>query len=166
MLNACQIFSLRTAGNYKRKGTLKVIDKHGPCSQLYKDKATAVPTHAQILALDQARVDSIQSRLSKASARTDATTITAKSGEILGSGNYFVTVGLGTPKNELSLVFDTGSDLTWTQCRPCAKYCYNQSEPIFDPSKSTSYANVLCNSPECSEVSSATGNSIGLPFMH
>ena len=159
-------FFLCTAGSDKRKGTLKVIDRYGPCSQLHKDKATTAPTQAQILALDQARVDSIQSRLSKASSRTDATTIPAKSGEILGSGNYFVTVGLGTPKNELSLVFDTGSDLTWTQCRPCAKFCYNQTEPIFDPSKSTSYVNVLCNSPECSEVSSATGNLIGFPFLH
>ena len=159
-------FFLCTAGNDKRKGTLKVIDRYGPCSQLHKDKATTAPTQAQILALDQARVDSIQSRLSKASSRTDATTIPAKSGEILGSGNYFVTVGLGTPKNELSLVFDTGSDLTWTQCRPCAIFCYNQTEPIFDPSKSTSYINVLCSSPECSEVSSATRNFTGFPFLH
>ncbi|PON73172.1 Aspartic peptidase [Parasponia andersonii] len=147
------------------EATLKVVHKHGPCSQLQ-----AKPDHAQILQQDQTRVNSIHSRLSgKSVAATaaidddnpryqkDSTTLPAKSGAVVSSGNYIVTVGLGTPKTDLSLIFDTGSDITWTQCKPCAKSCYNQKETIFDPSKSTSYANVSCNSAECSQLKSATG---------
>nr|GEW07736.1 aspartyl protease family protein At5g10770-like [Tanacetum cinerariifolium] len=69
--------------------------------------------------------------------------------------------GLGTPKKDLSLIFDTGSDLTWTQCQPCAGSCYSQQEPIFAPSASTSYTNISCNSIECSGLTSGTGHTPG-----
>ncbi|KAI9115546.1 hypothetical protein K1719_013215 [Acacia pycnantha] len=83
-----------------------------------------------------------------------------ESGEIIGSGDYIVKVGLGTPARELSLIFHTGSDLTWTQCLPCLRSdsCYTQNEPIFDPSKSSSYSNIPCSSSQCSQLFSATGH--------
>ncbi|KAL5559616.1 hypothetical protein UlMin_035827 [Ulmus minor] len=149
--------------NNNKKVSLKVVHKYGPCSQLFQGKAKA-PTHAQILQADQSRVSSIHSRLTGKSnnrVRADATSIPAKSGSVVGSPNYIVTVGLGTPKNDLSLVFDTGSDLTWTQCQPCAKYCYRQKETIFDPNKSNSYANNSCTSATCSLLSSRTGTARG-----
>lgn len=70
-------------------------------------------------------------------------------------------MALGTPAKSLTLVFDTGSDLTWTQCEPCARSCYEQQDPIFDPSKSTSYSNISCSSSQCSSLPSATGNKPG-----
>ncbi|KAM7459625.1 hypothetical protein LguiA_036619 [Lonicera macranthoides] len=145
------------------KGTpsLKVVHRHGPCSHLNQDKSNA-PTLTQILAHDQSRVNSLQSRISFAMGRKDfqdsKATLPAKSGASLGSGNYFVTVGLGTPKKELSLIFDTGSDLTWTQCQPCARSCYAQQDSIFNPSFSSSYSNITCSSTLCSDLSTATGN--------
>lgn len=81
----------------------------------------------------------------------------AQSGRALGSGNYIVTVGLGTPRKTLSLVFDTGSDLTWTQCEPCARSCYHQQDPKFNPKASSSYLNVSCDSNQCSQLSVTTG---------
>ncbi|KAK2998506.1 hypothetical protein RJ639_022756 [Escallonia herrerae] len=146
------------------KSTLEVVHRHGPCNQLGKDKVNA-PTITEILSHDQSRVNSIQTRLhfssGKQSLRSSKITLPAKSGSSLGSGNYIVTVGLGTPKKDLSLFFDTGSDLTWTQCQPCAKYCYKQQETLFDPSTSNTYSNISCNSTLCSQLSSATGNSPG-----
>ncbi|KAK3420545.1 hypothetical protein EUGRSUZ_G01376 [Eucalyptus grandis] len=56
-------------------------------------------------------------------------------------------------------LFDTGSPLTWTQCKPCVGSCYNQSDPIFNPSRSSSYANVSCASTACSQLSSGQGGS-------
>ncbi|KAF7815880.1 aspartyl protease family protein [Senna tora] len=91
----------------------------------------------------------------------DQALLPARSGSILGSGNYFVTVGLGSPKKELSLIFDTGSDLTWTQCEPCTRSCYKQKDPIFDPSVSSTYSNITCTSTTCTQLSSATGNEPG-----
>lgn len=149
----------------KSKGSLEVIHKYGPCFESNQDKEQ-VPSHVEVLLQDQSRVNSIHSRLSNSSGsnkfRVDpqaaAATLPAKSGLTIGTGNYMVTVGLGTPKRDLRLVFDTGSDLTWTQCEPCVISCYDQVDPIFDPSKSTSYSRIACTSPSCSKLNSATGN--------
>ncbi|KAF2313047.1 hypothetical protein GH714_008888 [Hevea brasiliensis] len=81
-------------------------------------------------------------------------------GALVQAGNYIVTVGLGTPKKDLSLIFDTGSDLTWTQCEPCVRSCYKQKDPTFDPSQSTSYTNISCGSSLCNSLASATGNTL------
>ncbi|GER39743.1 eukaryotic aspartyl protease family protein [Striga asiatica] len=72
------------------------------------------------------------------------------SGHSLDTANYIVTTGLGTPQTKLSLILDTTSDLTWTQCQPCVVGCHNQTGPIFDPDKSTSYSAIPCNSTYCS----------------
>ncbi|CAH8281763.1 unnamed protein product [Eruca vesicaria subsp. sativa] len=147
------------------KSSLLVMHTHGPCSSLSSKKATTspkTPNHDDILRLDQARVKSIHSRLSKKStvqdrvSQSQSTDLEVRDGSTLGSGNYIVTVGIGTPKHNLSLVFDTGSDLTWTQCEPCgkSKTCYPQEEPIFNPSSSTSYSNLSCSSPFCNSLTS------------
>ncbi|KAG5225160.1 nucleoid DNA-binding family protein [Salix suchowensis] len=155
----------KVLSNNDTKASLKVVHKHGPCSKLNQDKTIAAPTPAEILLQDQSRVKSIHSRLSNPKTSggndvkgIDATTVPAKDGSVIGSGSYIVTVGLGTPQKELSLIFDTGSDITWTQCQPCARSCYKQQEQIFDPSQSTSYTNISCSSPICSSLTSATGN--------
>uniref|UniRef100_A0A0D9UWK0 Peptidase A1 domain-containing protein n=1 Tax=Leersia perrieri TaxID=77586 RepID=A0A0D9UWK0_9ORYZ len=76
------------------------------------------------------------------------------SGVGLGSGEYFSRVGVGSPSRQLYMVLDTGSDVTWVQCQPCAD-CYQQSDPVFDPSLSTSYASVSCDNPRCHDLDAA-----------
>lgn len=48
------------------------------------------------------------------------------------------------------MTFDTGSDLSWIQCLPCSGHCYPQHDPLFDPTKSATYAAVPCGHPQCS----------------
>ncbi|KAI3508702.1 hypothetical protein L1887_23714 [Cichorium endivia] len=147
----------------KKKGSLQVVHKHGPCSKFSKNIVKPL-TVEEILSQDQSRVESIRSRFTaitttgKKDTKTSKATMTAKSGTAFNSGNYVVTVGLGNPKKDVTLIFDTGSDVTWTQCQPCAGSCYSQIEPIFEPSSSTTYSNISCTSTECSALLSATGN--------
>uniref|UniRef100_A0A1J3G9R3 Protein ASPARTIC PROTEASE IN GUARD CELL 1 n=1 Tax=Noccaea caerulescens TaxID=107243 RepID=A0A1J3G9R3_NOCCA len=75
------------------------------------------------------------------------------SGLSQGSGEYFMRLGVGTPATTVYMVLDTGSDVVWLQCSPC-KVCYNQSDPIFDPTKSKSFATVPCGSRLCRRLDS------------
>ncbi|KAH6790930.1 hypothetical protein C2S51_005936 [Perilla frutescens var. frutescens] len=170
LLPASVCSSSTIKGSNKRQSTLEVFHKHGPCSQQGSNKV--IPSLSEVLSQDQSRVESIQARFN-----TNSNTSTIKSNMSSkarkpedkkhnhnmrsearrGSGNYVVAVGLGTPRRTVSLEFDTGSSLTWTQCQPCLGSCYEQQDPIFDPSDSSSYSNVSCNLAECSQLRAATG---------
>ncbi|KAK3420936.1 hypothetical protein EUGRSUZ_G01615 [Eucalyptus grandis] len=136
--------------------TLKLVHKHGPCSPLFNGE---LANYTQFLLEDSARAKWIRSQFSGTNTANDlkgsAVSVQAKYGP--GGESYLVTIGLGTPKKDLTLLFDTGSALTWTQCEPCIGSCYNQTEAIFDPSQSSSYANTSCSSPSCSQLPSGTG---------
>ncbi|TKY49535.1 Aspartic proteinase CDR1 [Spatholobus suberectus] len=82
---------------------------------------------------------------SKVSQETPQSVITSNHGE------YLVKYSIGTPPFEVMGIADTGSDLVWTQCKPCEQ-CYNQTNPLFDPSKSVTYEPVSCYSSLCLSV--------------
>ncbi|OEL21340.1 Aspartyl protease family protein 2 [Dichanthelium oligosanthes] len=75
------------------------------------------------------------------------------SGLAQGSGEYFTKIGVGTPATQALMVLDTGSDVVWMQCAPCRR-CYDQSGPVFDPRRSTSYGAVDCAAPLCRRLDS------------
>lgn len=65
-----------------------------------------------------------------------------------GNGEFLMKLAIGTPAETYSAIMDTGSDLIWTQCKPCTQ-CYNQPNPIFDPTKSSSFSKLSCSSQLC-----------------
>lgn len=109
---------------------------------------------------DNNRVHSLQTKIKNQNlSRNKAfsqSQIPMSSGIKLQTLNYIVTIQLGG-KN-MTVIVDTGSDLTWVQCQPC-KLCYNQQDPLFNPSLSPSYKYVPCKSQPCESLQSATGNS-------
>lgn len=68
-----------------------------------------------------------------------------------GSGEYFVRIGVGSPPRSQYMVIDSGSDIVWVQCQPCTR-CYQQSDPVFDPADSSSFAGVSCGSAVCDRL--------------
>lgn len=65
-----------------------------------------------------------------------------------GAGEYLMTLTLGTPPQQFSVIVDTGSDLNWVQCMPC-QVCYQQPGPKFDPSKSSTFHKATCTANLC-----------------
>uniref|UniRef100_A0A0A9BZ94 Peptidase A1 domain-containing protein n=1 Tax=Arundo donax TaxID=35708 RepID=A0A0A9BZ94_ARUDO len=168
---------------------MPVVHQHGPCS-LLADAHGKTPSHVDILAADQRRVEYIHRRVSETTGRgrpvkrpapsvvqlqpgaapsapsslsssAASANLPASSGRALGTGNYVVPIGLGTPAARFTVVFDTGSDTTWVQCQPCVASCYRQKEPLFTPARSSTYANISCASSYCSDLYTSgcdTGN--------
>ncbi|KAF5750924.1 aspartic proteinase PCS1 [Tripterygium wilfordii] len=60
--------------------------------------------------------------------------------------NVSLTVSLtvGSPPQNVSMVIDTGSELSWLQCNKTPAY-----QTTFDPTRSTSYRPIPCSSPIC-----------------
>ncbi|GAB2295760.1 Glutathione gamma-glutamylcysteinyltransferase 1 [Dionaea muscipula] len=60
-----------------------------------------------------------------------------------------VTLQVGTPPQNVSMVLDTGSELSWLVCNQTQYYNYSTNRTTFDPTRSTSYSNISCSSPTC-----------------
>lgn len=99
---------------------------------------------------DSARVSWITSHLNKSNLRPEHLSAPVTSGVSQGTGEYFARIGVGQPAQHFYIVPDTGSDINWIQCKPCNQ-CYKQSDPIFDPSTSSSYALVPCKAKQCKD---------------
>ncbi|TYK28408.1 protein ASPARTIC PROTEASE IN GUARD CELL 1 [Cucumis melo var. makuwa] len=127
----------------------------------YKDYGTLVRAR---LARHATRVQSLNRKLElslngakqfgkriNGSASTNSLTAPVTSGASHGDGEYFARIGVGQPVQSFFLVPDTGSDVTWLQCKPCANEnaCFKQLDPIFDPKLSSSYSSLSCDSEQC-----------------
>ncbi|GAB4831823.1 Glutathione gamma-glutamylcysteinyltransferase 1, partial [Ancistrocladus abbreviatus] len=55
-----------------------------------------------------------------------------------------VTLSVGTPPQPVSMVLDTGSELSWLHCKKSLNV-----NSFFDPNRSKSYSSIPCNSPTC-----------------
>ncbi|KAK1276858.1 Protein ASPARTIC PROTEASE IN GUARD CELL 2 [Acorus gramineus] len=170
----------------KRVLVLKHSDVHGEvgghsrrCSPSHKSKSSNTGTQngaittlemrhqgrryhhlnpSQQLLSDEARAQSIQSRAPATAEESAQVPLT--SGVKLQTLNYVVTIELAAKKR--TLIVDTGSDLTWIQCKPCS-YCYSQQDPLFDPTLSPSYHPIPCSSPTCTTLPFSPSSSCATP---
>nr|CAB3467909.1 unnamed protein product [Digitaria exilis] len=133
--------------------SMSLVHRYGPCAPFQN---TDKPSFTERIHRSHARANYIRSRTFEGMVNTldDANvTIPANLGGSVDSLEYVVTVGLGTPAVSQVLLMDTGSDLSWVQCAPCnATACYPQKDPLFDPSKSSTYAPIACDTDTCRKL--------------
>ncbi|GAB4827856.1 hypothetical protein Ancab_034740 [Ancistrocladus abbreviatus] len=72
-----------------------------------------------------------------------------------GSGEFLMNLAIGTPPESFAAIMDTGSDLIWTQCKPCTQ-CFSQPNPIYNPQDSSSFSQLPCSSQLCQALPSST----------
>ncbi|XP_044321825.1 aspartic proteinase nepenthesin-1 [Triticum aestivum] len=83
--------------------------------------------------------------------RTNAHPATAPVGRVNTDVNseYLIHLSIGAPRSQpVTLTLDTGSDVVWTQCEPCAE-CFTQPLPRFDTAASNTVRSVACSDPLC-----------------
>ncbi|PKA49198.1 Aspartic proteinase nepenthesin-1 [Apostasia shenzhenica] len=140
----------------EKGATVLEVKHHTYCSMPFTTREEEL---LQILYADETRFSSLNSRIKRLISRNQQAVsskvqIPLTSGAKLQTLNYVVSIKLGG--NEVTVIVDTGSDLTWVQCQPCSS-CYDQEDPLFNPSSSPSYQEIPCNSPTCSSLQIAAG---------
>ncbi|OEL37604.1 Aspartyl protease family protein [Dichanthelium oligosanthes] len=113
---------------------MPIVHQHGLCSPL-ADKRGKAPSHTEILAADQRRVEYIHRRQSETTGRVRPKRA-------------------ATPIQLQSRAPSTPTTLASapSHCQPCVAYCYRQQEPLFSPAKSSTYANISCSSSYCDDL--------------
>ncbi|OMO84831.1 Peptidase A1 [Corchorus capsularis] len=77
-------------------------------------------------------------------------------GRDFGIGQYVTTLKVGTPSQKFRLIVDTGSDLTWINCRyrcglgdDCSEHRRINKKRVFHAYQSSSFSPVACFSQTC-----------------
>jgi len=140
----------------KNGSTLALSHRHGPCSPVISKEK---PSHEETLRRDQLRAAYIQAKVSSRynnvakELQQSAVTIPTSSGYSLGTTEYVITVTIGTPAVTQVMSIDTGSDVSWVQCAPCAaQSCSSQKDKLFDPAMSATYSAFSCGSAQCAQL--------------
>ncbi|KAL3739113.1 hypothetical protein ACJRO7_020504 [Eucalyptus globulus] len=125
--------------------TTELIHRDSPRSPYYNPADTPYQRLANAIRRSISRAHLLSLNSGGATLDTPSAVITAAGGE------YIMKVSLGTPPVDFLGIADTGSDLIWTQCKPCTD-CFEQASPLFDPSKSSTYKEVSCQTSQCEVV--------------
>jgi len=130
------------------------VHRHSTCSPLH---GLLSLTAADVLRRDTSRIRhrfSSQSSLVAASTPSPAVTLIPTKGSsdptrLPGALHYSVLVSYGTPEQQFPVFLDTSSiGTSLVRCKPCASDS-DDCHPAFDPSRSSTFAHVLCGTPDC-----------------
>ncbi|KAL6981524.1 Aspartic endopeptidase [Sarracenia purpurea var. burkii] len=132
--------------------SVDLIHRDSPASPFYISSLTHFDRVSNALqrSFDRAKYFTLTSTPPK-SASTDV---------ISNDGEYLMKIGIGTPQFNILAIADTGSDLTWTQCRPC-KNCFKQKASLFNPKGSSTYKEVPCHSRQCQTIAKTSCHNNG-----
>lgn len=131
---------------HKKGGfSVKLIHRDSPMSPFHNPTETHFNQLSNAIHRSFNRVNHFYPKTKSSRQKTPQSVITSSQGE------YLVKYSIGTPPFDAMGIADTGSDLIWSQCMPCQQ-CYNQTTPLFDPSKSATYEPVSCYSSMCNSL--------------
>ncbi|XP_030465670.1 aspartyl protease AED3-like [Syzygium oleosum] len=130
--------------------TLEVFHIYSPCSP-FRPSTPSLSWEESILQMqqkDQARLQFLSSLVVRRSV------VPVASGrQIIQSPTYILRAKIGTPPQTLLMAMDTSNDAAWVPCSGCVG-C--PSSVAFASAESTTYKNLPCKSPQCSQVSNPT----------
>ncbi|KAL4340376.1 hypothetical protein GQ457_08G013860 [Hibiscus cannabinus] len=148
------VFAIVTLSNLiqAQKGGFSVdmIHRDSPNSPLYNHLDTTYDRLTNALRRSFGRAH----RLNPVSAPT----MDVQADIIANSGEYLMNISIGTPAFDIIAIADTGSDLIWTQCKPCSK-CFKQNAPLFDPTASSTYKTISCSARQCTHLEGSSCSS-------
>ncbi|XWS24790.1 hypothetical protein CRYUN_Cryun27aG0014800 [Craigia yunnanensis] len=130
----------------KRGFSVELIHRDSLKSPLYNPLETTSDRVNKALRRSFSRVHHFKS--------TSVSTKETEADIIAYTGEYLMKISIGTPAFDIVAIADTGSDLIWTQYKPCNQ-CFKQDAPLFDPSRDVA-ADTLT-------LASTTGRPVAVP---
>ncbi|PON87484.1 Aspartic peptidase [Trema orientale] len=128
--------------------SLELIHRDSPKSPLYSPAQSPWQRLANALQRSNHRANHFEKSLSKLiSSDNNNNNNTAQSELFPTGGEYLMNISLGNPPLSIVAIADTGSDLIWTQCKPC-KHCFKQKGPLYDPKSSSTFDILSCKSKD------------------
>ncbi|XWS42799.1 hypothetical protein CRYUN_Cryun16bG0045400 [Craigia yunnanensis] len=127
----------------KRGFSVELIHRDSLKSPLYNPLETTSDRVNKALRRSFSRVHHFKS--------TSVSTKETEADIIAYTGEYLMKISIGTPAFDIVAIADTGSDLIWTQCKPCNQ-CFKQDAPLFDPSRSSTYKTISCSASQCENL--------------
>ncbi|XP_057950210.1 aspartic proteinase NANA, chloroplast-like [Malania oleifera] len=142
---------------------LELMHRHSPHAigrVLFEQRPSTLERIKDLLRSDGVRRSMISNRLTSGGRRNVWATgasaqLPLRSGADYRTGQYFVTMKVGTPAQKFLLIADTGSDLTWINCDyRCGLDCARKRRSrrrrrFFRADISTSFRTVPCMSKMC-----------------
>lgn len=132
--------------------TTNLIHRDSPESPSYDHSSSPSQRLVNSLKRSAHRAQRFEHKLSKSNSVSETE---PELNLISWGGEYLMKFSIGTPPVPTIAIADTGSDVVWTQCRPCLE-CFNQTLPFFSPRNSTSYKRVACTTPLCKSLNEFT----------
>ncbi|KAK8532174.1 hypothetical protein V6N13_131508 [Hibiscus sabdariffa] len=137
----------------QREGfSVELIHRDSPNSHLYNHIDTTYNRVVNAVRRSFSRVRRFQT--------TSGSTMDVQAEIIADSGEYLMNISIGTPAFDIAAYADTGSDLIWTQCKPCNQ-CFQQKAPLFDPAASSTFKRVSCSTSQCAGLDGSSCSSNG-----
>ncbi|KAK8569029.1 hypothetical protein V6N13_106900 [Hibiscus sabdariffa] len=151
----------------KAKVKLKMIHRHSPELGDHPGSTLGPPLNSkerlkQLVHSDNARIQTIRQRLIRPERKTyeetsekiDLIELPMRSAADLGSGQYFISMRIGTPPKKFLMLADTGSVVTWIKCKHqcggnCSKEEESQDVRFYQPNESRTFQSVQCSSSYC-----------------
>ncbi|KAL8459619.1 hypothetical protein ACS0TY_036927 [Phlomoides rotata] len=133
--------------------TIELIHRDSPLSPSYD------PSQTRFQRLRNAIYRSLLRKSSLSLTSSNMTLDKALEAPLAGAGGeYLIEYHIGTPPVRQLSIVDTGSDLTWIQCKPCTS-CYVQNYTLFDPAATKTYRPVACRTNLCAYEGNSGCNS-------
>eukprot|EP01018_Ginkgo_biloba_P029540 Gb_22646 [translate_table: standard] len=148
----------RRTGKSIHSVKIRLMHKNGKCSPLRRSNSTWENLINEMITADANCGKQIRVSMANSSSwrEVDAPVASGKAINYMG-GNYIISVNFGSPAKSFHMVIDTGSDVSWIRCHPCSA-CDLQEGYLFEPSESSSFSALSCDSDECQQVKNIADN--------
>lgn len=125
--------------------SVELIHNDSPRSPFYNPTETRFQRISNVVHHSLNRVKYVNQLLGVSHTNTPEITLTPM------VEGYTISFTIGSPPLQIYGMLDMLSDMISFRCKPC-NICLNQTLPIFDPSKSSTYKHIPCSSSTCKYV--------------